>query len=181
MNKETIVQKLKSLKSIYENNEIYRGQYHDVVAWDMADYISNYDVLYDDIEYSTADEVMDDLQDEFVSWADSETPVYYADIAKWFGDNYTAVDEYIDEMGADKDHGSTDIMRTIQGAYCYTLEQDMRDALQSFLEDIFEQDELEERARMQAVEDLHKKQEEEAGKDGKELTKEELCGLISVK
>jgi len=84
--------------------------------WDQEDDIDN----------------IDDIIDDLTEVADSQTPIYYADIAKFFSKNWSAVDSFVEEIGIDSKN--FDIMKLIQGAYCYTLEQEARQALEEFID-----------------------------------------------
>ena len=75
---------------------------------------------------------IDDIIDDLYEIADNQTPIYYWQIAEWFASNWYAVNEYIEELGIDQKN--FDIMRTIQGAYCYTLEQETREELEEFID-----------------------------------------------
>lgn len=87
-------------------------------------------------DYGKPEDVIDedDIQDDLWECADSATPIYYHDTTKWFADgNWTAVNEYVDEMGSpDK----LDIMAMISGAYCYTLQNEMRSLLSKVMEEL---------------------------------------------
>lgn len=110
-----------------KNNYLFSSGYHDS------------DSIYDCIHallseyWDQEDEIddIDDIIDDLYEIADNQTPVYYASIAEWFASNWYAVNEYIEELGIDQKN--FDIMRTIQGAYCYTLEQETREELEEFI------------------------------------------------
>ena len=77
-----------------------------------------------------------DLNDErllehLYEWADSNTPIYYSELAQWFSKNWTAIDEYIECFGSSP---KMEIMQIIQATYCWTLEQSMQTALQNIKE-----------------------------------------------
>lgn len=127
-----------------ENNSsdfFYHGDYHTIGCSELSDII---DMLEDDTEYSDYDDIIDELQynGSITEYADTSTPIYYSDIAKWFGENWSAVGEYIDEIGEpiQDNGGRTDIMRTIQGAYCMTYERDLQDAFRLLVEGVEEDD-----------------------------------------
>lgn len=120
----------------------YRGDYHDITLSELADIV---DMLEDDGEYETYSDVVDALQynGSISEYADSSTPIYYADIAKWFEENWSAVDECMDEFGdpAQDSNGKTDIMKTIQMAHCWSYERDIQSALESLCDDLPEEEE----------------------------------------
>ncbi len=81
--------------------------------------------VLDNAEDEIAD--VDDLRDSINEQADSATPVYNHDLAKWFSDNWMAYDEIADELG--KDGMGENIMQGIMAAYCLTLEREAEAAL----------------------------------------------------
>lgn len=123
----------------------YRGDYHDIGLSELSDIV---DMMEDGTEYEDYSEVIDKLQynGSISEYADSSTPIYYYDIAKWFGENYSAVDEYIDEMGdcVEGSNGKADIMKTIQGAHFLSYERDIQSALESLIDELPEEEEAEE-------------------------------------
>lgn len=88
-------------------------------------------------EYDNDDEVDEDTLTEMLNEkADSACPIYYNEIAKWFANgNWTAVDECFDNgmLGAPE---RSDIMKHIQGAFVYTLENEARATLTNIISDI---------------------------------------------
>lgn len=67
----------------------FHGDYHTIGLSELEDIV---DMLEDGTEYEDLNEVIEKLQDNgsIAEYADSSTPIYYADIAKWFGDNWSA-------------------------------------------------------------------------------------------
>jgi len=108
------------------------GDYHEITLSELDDAIASLD---DDYEYEV-DDILEDMQDNsiFSDLADSSTPIYYSDIAKWFGENYSAVNEYVNEMGT-PDSRDFDIMKMIQGGYYISYERDIYQAMKQLLED----------------------------------------------
>lgn len=105
------------------------------------------DIIRDVI--SDADDEIDepeDLQDSINEYADSATPVYNHDLAKWFGDNWMAYDEISDELG--RDGMGDNIMRGIALAYCLTLEREIASSLQAVWD---EAEELEDASAICAI------------------------------
>ena len=99
------------------------------------------DCVREAIEYAD-DEIheADDLRDAINEHADSATPVYNSGLAAWFGDNWSAVDDYLDEVGEpvmiqNGNRQQPDIMRTIMAAYCMSLEREAFAALESVWEE----------------------------------------------
>lgn len=140
--KKTLVELLRVKQAENKGDDFfYNGDYHTIGYSELDDIINMLDA---DTEYSDSDEVIDALQynGSITEYADSGTPIYYNDIAKWFGENWSAVGDYIDEIGEPmKDSGGrTDIMRTIQGAYCMTYERDIQEALRLLVEGVEEDD-----------------------------------------
>ena len=72
---------------------------------------------------------MDELTDNLSEYADQNTPIYHNDLAQWFANNWSAVNEYVQDMGVSETR-NFDIMRTIQAAYCYTLDGEMSQLIQ---------------------------------------------------
>ena len=87
------------------------------------------DVVREVIDNAPDDEMTeaDDLRDQINESADSATPVYNHDRAKWFEDNWQAYDDVTNEFG--KDGMGDDIMIGIGIAYCVTLEREAMDTL----------------------------------------------------
>lgn len=138
INKKNIFSYLESEKE--KNKEIstdfyYRGDYHDITLSDVSDLI---DMIDEAEEFNDSDEVIDHLQysGQISEYADSSTPIYYNQIAKWFGENWGAIDDYVEELGdvAKDSQGKADIMKTIQCAYCMSYERDLIEALKRFIE-----------------------------------------------
>lgn len=75
---------------------------------------------------------IDDIIDDLYEICDSQTPVYYWQIAEWFASNWYAVNETVEELGMDSKN--FDIMKTIQMAYYYTLENETRQELEELIE-----------------------------------------------
>lgn len=127
------------------NDFFYRGDYHDIGLSELSDIV---DMMDESEEYEDFNDVIDKLQynGSISEYADSSTPIHYNDIAKWFGENWSAVDEYIDEFGdcAQDSRGKADIMKTIQGAHYMTYERDIQSALESLIDDLPEEEEAEE-------------------------------------
>lgn len=115
----------------------YRGDYHDIGYSELEDIV---EMLEDDREYEDYVDIIDKLQYDgsITEYADSFTPIYYNQIAKWFGENWAAIDECLDEFGipAQDSKGKTDIMKTIQMAYCWSYERDLQSALESLCGDL---------------------------------------------
>jgi len=122
-----------------QNYHLFSSGYHDSDSiydcihtllseyGDAEDDIDDIDDIVDDLS-----EIIDDIVDDLSEICDSQTPIYYADIAEWFTSNWYAVNKYVEEIGIDsKDF---DIMRIIQGAYCYTLENETRAELEEFID-----------------------------------------------
>ncbi len=121
-------------------------EYLKGAKWNGAGYHESDDVMdavREVVEsYGSPDEDVDgieDFEDDMMEVADSNTPIYNKDLAEWFGWNWSAVDEYHEEMGDD----TGDIMRTIMGAYCMTLERAMREALEHYIDEYKEEHEEE--------------------------------------
>lgn len=101
------------------NDGLNFGEYHDREA--LKDAV--YSVL---MEYGEeTDEVtdVDDIRDDISEVCDSQTPIYHADRAKWFGENWSAYDDIASELG--REGMGDDIMQGIGIAYCLTLERDV--------------------------------------------------------
>ena len=109
-----------------EKDFYYNSDYHTFDAYDMLNLIE----YIEDKDYATAGDMRDDNEATIHEACDSAIPIYYADLARWFGKNWSAVNEYIDEFGemATVDN-KPDIMKTIQGAYYITYEREILEAL----------------------------------------------------
>jgi len=95
----------------------------------------------DSEEFDSVEAFMDYLRDNGTidDVADSKTPIYNADLAEWFGGNWSAVDEYFSEFGTIEDEG---IMRTIAASYCWSYGRDLESAIKDVLEQVeFEEEE----------------------------------------
>lgn len=104
----------------------YNGDYHTFDSLDMLNLIE----YIEDKDHTTAYDIRDDNEATIQEVCDSAVPIYYADLAKWFGENWNAVNEYIDEFGEMATEGDKpDIMKTIQGAYYITYEREILEAL----------------------------------------------------
>jgi hypothetical protein len=112
----------------FTNNPTHWGDNHGNLAEHVTDFINNY---YSDELDTVAD--IDDMTDNISEYADNETPIYYNDIAKWFAENWNAVNCYVQDIGAPESR-NFDIMRTIQAAYCYTLDGELRELLQETID-----------------------------------------------
>ena len=105
------------------------------------------DNILDALEYLTSDygkseDIITDidsanLSENLMEVCDSQTPVYNGDAIQWMaqGTNWCAVDEYVDETGA-QDY--TNIMNLVTAAYAYTLENEARATLEAILADTLE-------------------------------------------
>lgn len=117
----------------------YKGDYHTIDSYELKEIVEN----LDEEEYDDYSAIYDELtyDGELYEYADSATPIYYHDIAKWFGENQSAVDDYIDEFGdmATGSDGKADMMKTIQCAYCMTYERDIASALEAVCEEVEEE------------------------------------------
>lgn len=116
-----------------------RDSYHDdeIIADTLESALTEYGSPDDEVSE-------DDIADDLTECADSATPIYYNKIAAWFADgNWTAIDDYIAETGTPDEF---DIMKTIQCAYCYTLEQAARQLLSAIVQ-ACEDDEAKEQTR----------------------------------
>lgn len=96
------------------------------------------DCVREAIEYAD-DELSetDDLRDAINENADAATPVYNHGLAEWFGKEWPAVDELVDEYGEmmKDSEGKPDTMRTIAAAYCMSLEREAFAALEAVWEE----------------------------------------------
>lgn len=108
----------------FTTNSTHWGDNHGNLAEHVKDFINDY---YSDKLDQVVD--MDELSDNLAQYADNSTPIYYNNIAEWFAKNWNAVNEYVQDIGI-PDARKFDIMRTIQAAYCYTLENEMRELIQ---------------------------------------------------
>jgi len=127
-----IIEGIKGLNDIYVSEHYYVGEHHDISNKDVASFLDNYGYKFKDVDIESFEQLEDLFSDYFIEQADSDVPIYNSDIAEWFSDHWTAVNDYIDEFGIyEKDFN---IMNTIQGAYCISYERDLRDALQFFYE-----------------------------------------------
>lgn len=99
------------------------------------------DCVREAIEYTQDEEITndDDIRERINEAADSSTPIYNADLAKWFSENWSAFEEIAAEYGGDT--MTKDVMRGIAMAYCATLE---REAFAAFEEVWNEAEALEE-------------------------------------
>jgi hypothetical protein len=114
--KEVIYYKSPANIGYHTSNEI-----HDILNTVLSEYGNEEDEITD----------IEDLRDDINECADSDTPIYYKDIAEWFGGNWTAYDEVKREIGEMGD----DIMKGIQMAFCYTLENEAMEALRALYEE----------------------------------------------
>jgi hypothetical protein len=118
----------------------YKGDYHTIDSYEIKEIVEN----LDEEEYEDYSAIYDELtyDGELFERSDSATPIYYHDIAKWFGENWSAVDEYVSEFGemAQGSDGKPDIMKTIQCAYQMTHERDMTSALESIIDEMEEEE-----------------------------------------
>lgn len=132
-NKKILEKKLEEAKTP-ENDFYYHGEYHEINYSDLAEVL---DRVKDEEEFESFDDFIEkmDYDGRIGEIADSNTPIYYYDIAKWFGENYSAVDEYVSEMGA-PEAKDFDIMKLIQGAFYISYERDLKSAFETFFEDI---------------------------------------------
>lgn len=118
----------------------YNSDYHTIERDDVVELLELLETKEADADYKTMDELRDRLYYYGLGFemADNNCPIYYADIAKWFGDNWQAVDEAIEEGIIDstsiKDEG---IMKALQCAYVMTYERGLVDALECLANDIF--------------------------------------------
>lgn len=116
----------------------YKGDYHTIDSYELKELIEN----LDNEEYDDYSAVYDELtyDGELYEYADTACPIYYYVIAKWFGENWGAVDEYMSEFGdmAQGCDGKPDIMKTIQCAFCMTYERDLSSALESIIKEVEE-------------------------------------------
>ncbi len=124
----------KTATEYVEFDFIYHGDYHTIDSYDLQEAI---DKLDKNDEFNTASDMLDHMRDKgFISeCADSSTPIYYSDIAKWFGENYRAVDEYVSEIGAPESK-DFDIMKLIQGAFYISYERDLSNAIELLLKEM---------------------------------------------
>lgn len=130
MTKEKLQNYSKELATLSKNNNyFYSGDHHEITLQEIDEAI---DFLDDSAEFTDWDNLIDSIVDNVSEIADSATPIYYADIAKWFSSNWQAVDEYIAEMGQPDDF---DIMKIIQGAYYVSYERDLRNGIQKLVEE----------------------------------------------
>lgn len=116
----------------------YKADYHTIDSYELKELVEN----LDEEEYDDYSAVYDELtyDGELYEYADSACPIYYAQIAEWFGGNWGAVDEYMSEFGdmAQDGDGKPDIMKTIQSAFCMTYERDLSSALEAIIEEVEE-------------------------------------------
>lgn len=105
------------------------GQYQYVTGEYILEFIDNY-VDNENLIFNLEDE---QLMEYLYEWADSNTPIYYNELAEWFSKNWTAIDEYSENFGTCP---NGDIMKKIQAAYCWTLENAMQTALYNIQKDI---------------------------------------------
>lgn len=121
-------------KELLENIEkTGHGEYHDLHT--VRDAIHTVYTQYgndDDcvvVDGTLTDEVRDQL-----SWVcDSATPIYDKDRAKWFGENWSAYDEIMDELGR-----GDNVMDGIGIAYCLTLEREVAGEIEFVAKEIQE-------------------------------------------
>ena len=132
---ETKLQKHEVTNSI-KDSFFYRGDYHTIDGYDIQSVI---DSIGDDEEFTDYTDLEDklDYNGRWSELADTQCPIYYNDIAKWFSENYIAIDEYVSEFGemAEDGGGKPDIMKTIQCAFVVSYERDIKNAFKSFVED----------------------------------------------
>lgn len=141
---QLIDKNMKTWKDVYDlierDNAILRNKEYarlgEIIA-NSGDYHTQEDILdaLDTVvtQYSVDLEEeadVEEVEDAITETCDRATPIYYADIAKWFAENWSAVDETREELG----ETGADIMKEIQQAYFYTLERDVRNALQAYIE-----------------------------------------------
>jgi hypothetical protein len=114
---------------------VYVGDYHTIDQYEVKEIIEN----LDNEEYEDYEEIYDELtyDGDLQEYADNATPIYYYDLAKWFGENWYAVNDYLDEFGEiAHNKWRPDIMKTIQGAYCITYERDLTSAIELIIEEL---------------------------------------------
>lgn len=90
----------------------------DVLEVFFTDYGNMTDVISD----------VEDLYNDMWNECDRKTPIYNDDLLEWLQKNHEAVDDYRRETGGD---APDSIIQLIMAAYCWTLEQEAMDALQT--------------------------------------------------
>jgi len=112
----------------------YRTEYHnfnqisDILKECLEDYNKG-DIVDDD------NDINDNFREFIQEYCDSSTPIYYAQRAEWFGENWGAVNEYIENIGTER---ITDIMDIIGAAYCYSLENGVMELFDHIISEVKE-------------------------------------------
>lgn len=117
----------------------------EAVGWNSGDYHDSATIVsvLDTVltQYNSEEEDIqgcNEVEDAITETCDSDTPIYYQDIAEWFGKNWRAYDEVREALGLEG--MGDDIMKGIQIAYCITLEREVREELEWFLEEAEEEE-----------------------------------------
>lgn len=96
------------------------------IAYTLEKVLSDYGNATDEIKD------VEDLYNDLWNECDGATPIYTIDLLEWFKTNYTAVDDYKSETGGDADT----IIDLIMAAYCWTLQQEVEDAMRELYTDV---------------------------------------------
>lgn len=71
------------------------------------------------------------LYDTFYEIAEANADIYNSDLLKWLCDNYEKYEDYIREY--DVDNKDFDLIRTIMGAQCISLENELRENAKEYM------------------------------------------------
>lgn len=127
-----------TIKQIIEKiNKDYRytGEYHTIECDDIVEVL---ECLKEDAEVATIDELMDKVIEELWQVADGKCPVHNYDIAKFFGENWRAFEEAMEEGMIDQNFiNAQGVMKAIQVSWCMSYERDVVEAIRVALEDVF--------------------------------------------
>ena len=138
MTKKELKQKIDQLK---QDNRLHilAQEYHDgeTVYTALDTILSNYEKIKDDDTLNTDDGcyVLDEIITEV---AENQTPCQNHILAKWFATdlNFVAIDNMIENQDTDiLDPKTFDIMTLIRQAYCYSLENNIRDAFNNLIKE----------------------------------------------